>query len=95
MIPKEAIEVLRKNKPTYDPRECGKELCEACDVAIEALEKQIPKKPKYKEFGASKYWDCPVCGEVVLSHIDGIPLKNEYNHSHCGGCGQAIDWSEE
>lgn len=68
------------------------------NIVTESLEKQIPKKPKYKEFGASKYWDCPVCGEVVLSHIDGIPLKNEYNHDHCGGCGQALlwtDWSEE
>lgn len=32
-----AIEILRKNKPTSDPRLCGKELCNACDVAMSAM----------------------------------------------------------
>lgn len=34
----EAIGILRRNKPTSDPRRCGKELCEACDVAISAMQ---------------------------------------------------------
>ena len=34
----EAIEILKKNKPTSDPRRCGKELCTACDVAISAMQ---------------------------------------------------------
>lgn len=38
MNEKEAINVLRKNKPVTDPRECGIELCEACDIAIKAIE---------------------------------------------------------
>ena len=37
---KEAIEILKKNKPTNDPRRCGTELCEAVDIAIEALQEQ-------------------------------------------------------
>ena len=41
---KEAIEILKKNKPTCDTRECGKKLCMAVGVAIEALE----KADKYK-----------------------------------------------
>ena len=36
---KEAIEILKKNKPTCDTRECGKKLCMAVDAAIEVLEK--------------------------------------------------------
>lgn len=44
MTNEEAIEVLQKNKPIADTRECGKELVEACNVAIEALE----KADKYK-----------------------------------------------
>ena len=36
---KEAIEILKKNKPTCDTRECGKKLCMAVDAAIEALKK--------------------------------------------------------
>ena len=37
---KEAIEILKRNKPTSDPRRCGTELCEAVDIAIEALQEQ-------------------------------------------------------
>ena len=37
---KEAIEILKRNKPTSDPRRCGTELCEAVDMAIEALQEQ-------------------------------------------------------
>lgn len=37
----EAKAILKSNKPTSDPRKCGKELCTAVDIAIEALEKQM------------------------------------------------------
>ena len=33
---------------------------EAVDMAISALEKQIPKKPKTL---LEEYWVCPVCGK--------------------------------
>lgn len=44
MTNKEAIEILKRNKPTSDPRRCGKELCAAVDKAIEALENNSGKK---------------------------------------------------
>ena len=50
---------------------------EALKLAIEALEKQIPKKP-YWEYGGCH---CKSCGLDVLSDEDFCPL-----------CGQAIDW---
>ena len=37
MTTNEAIEILRKNRPTSDPRPCGMELCDAVDMAISAL----------------------------------------------------------
>ena len=40
MTREEAIEILRKNRPTSDPRPCGMELCEAVDMAISALRQQ-------------------------------------------------------
>ena len=43
MINKEAIEILKSNKPTSDPRKYGKDLC-AADKAIEVLEKQERKE---------------------------------------------------
>lgn len=67
---------------------------EALDVAIQALEKQIPKKPtsidyeKYVDvignagFLRGAYW-CPNCNYVVKSG------------SFCSNCGQKLDWSDE
>ena len=36
---------------------------EAVNMAISALEKQIPKKPKMPLY---EYWVCPVCGKKGL-----------------------------
>ena len=59
---------------------------EAFQKAIEALEKQTPKKP---------IWDS--CnGEYHCSSCDVIMDVEYYNKlNFCGDCGQAIDWSEE
>ena len=40
MTNEEAIEILRRNRPTSDPRPCGMELCDAVDMAISALRQQ-------------------------------------------------------
>ena len=60
-----------------------------CDLIIEALEKQLPKKPieindaytpKIGEFRVAK---CPNCGKEVSDRFDV-----------CLECGQKLDWSE-
>ena len=74
---------------------------EALDMAISALEKQIPKKPKHIDKNATfdGNWKmvCPACGRVLVERIT-TPEESYpriYNHSpHCI-CGQAIDWEEE
>ena len=58
---------------------------EAFEMAIEALEKQIPKKP----IGQSVLYRCPACDAFVLKSIGVLP---DY---YCVRCGQKIDWSEE
>lgn len=50
----------------------------AVEIAVEAMEKQIPKKPKMP---LDAYWVCPVCGKKV-----------EHPYEHCMRCGQAIDF---
>ena len=73
---------------------------EAIDLAISALEKQIPKKPKHIDKNASfdGNWKkvCPACGRLLIERIT-TPEESYprfYNHTpHCI-CGQAIDWSE-
>ena len=65
----------------------------ALDIAIEALEKQSPKKPTYEGDGYAPdgtfIWDewlCPNCGSGYEVDYD--------DYSCCPNCGQRIDWSE-
>ncbi len=56
-------------------------------TVIEALEKQIPKKPnRHKEDNViGEYYSCPNC------------LNNELSDcydQYCCTCGQLLDWSE-
>lgn len=53
---------------------------EAYSVALNALEKQIPKK--LKDDG---WLYCPICGRDVL--------MDRFNY--CPDCGQALDWSDD
>ena len=72
---------------------CGKkdfydtEFENALALAIDALEKQIPKKPIIREaedsFGFVKYILCPNCEKVDFGYE---------RHCFCKLCGQAIDW---
>ena len=80
MTYEEAIRAIESNRPTSGYRI----LCEALDLAVEALEKQIPKKPyKDRENGVYYKEHCPNC------HRSLFP-----NDHHCV-CGQAMDWSDE
>lgn len=51
---REAIEIIKSNYPTSGYYM----LCEALDIAIEALEKQLPKKV---DVWANGTQHCPVC----------------------------------
>lgn len=66
---------------------------EAFEVAIEALEKQIPQKPYFGEPLGYKGFNgylCPICRNWLL-YPDEIPNSRD---SFCSFCGQKIDWSE-
>ena len=57
---------------------------EILDMAIEALEKQIPKKPiRIDDWG--EYYKCPICDEYAVDHL-GCKYK------FCRECGQRLDW---
>ena len=81
MKPEDAINWLNEIMPKwdYEANIYGAELKEA----IEALEKQVPKKIEYTSYG---YPNCPVCE----AELDGC---NYY--SYCPYCGQAINWEKE
>ena len=65
----------------------------ANEIAIQALEKQIPKKPTYEGDGYAPdgtfVWDewlCPCCGKRYEVDYD--------DYDYCPHCGQKIDWSD-
>lgn len=71
MSNEEAIIDIREN---IQPIVGGKSL----DIAISAIEKQIPKKPRKTRTEIV----CPTCATLVGSS------------PYCRYCGQAIDWSD-
>lgn len=99
MTESEAIEELK-----YDCNELGKAI--PCDtswgssfenayrMAIQALEKQIPKKPTYDGDGYAPdgtfvwdEWICPCCGSRYEVEYD--------DYDYCPDCGQKLDRSDE
>ena len=95
----EAIEELKNSIISYEVQNPSNITCdlttEVLDMAIQALEKQMPKKPDCIE---DKMWCCPVCDNHLLHKWIKYPTKlmpKAEGLPHCMSCGQAIDWSEE
>ena len=89
MTNEEAIEYIAERYVTMSMcltlDECRKHN-KAISIAIEALEKQIPKKPLHMH----KNYYCPICKEDGwMLWDDAIPNDMD---KYCGKCGQAIDW---
>lgn len=91
MKPEEALEILRKPElpdlskghihTIGEPKRISmSEYLEARKIALEALEKQIPKKPIESEFTPLI---CPDCEAKII-------LGQRY----CENCGQKINWEE-
>ena len=58
-------------------------LTEALNLAIEALEKQISKKPIHNQ----DVFNCPKCSyQIVFDSHKGL---------YCDICGQKIDWGDD
>lgn len=86
---REAIETIKSNYPTSGY--CM--LCEALDTAIEALEKQLPKRVDFEEDVAENMCvECPSCGSFLGYWVDC--LDENYQFDNCKHCGQRLDWSE-
>ena len=98
MTPKEAIEQLESlilNSQSFHEEEgdIWEKDIEALNMAISALEKQIPKKPNVWGDGYADgnlvydMYNCPNCEKIY--EID----YEEYDC--CPNCGQAIDWGDK
>ena len=88
MTESEAIKEIRFNMSTIGlSNEAAKRVVEARDMAINALEKQIPKKPHKNFEKFSGVW-CS-CGKYLGK---GYFIDKP---SYCMDCGQKLDWSDE
>jgi len=70
-----------------DLSDVGFECKENTRVAIECIEKQIPKKLKHEV--------CPNCNtnnDVIIKHL-GNPQAHKF--VYCWNCGQKLDWGNE
>ena len=88
---KNQLEELIQDRKSFicggDDDEIYKKDIEALQIAIQALEKQIPKRPLGGfDFANNEYKICCECSAIVQ---DG-----EWRAYYCPDCGQAIDWSE-
>ena len=81
-----AIETLKDMRSIFGERSHNQHSLPALDLAISALEKQIPKKPKqYTDIFKMTYYFCPICEYVRITG----------NQKRCDVCGQKIDWEVE
>lgn len=81
MTPQQAIKTI-KHGCIYRDKRGG----EALTVAVEALKKQIPKKPILDVIFPSgvEWYLCPVCNHNGIEKVG----------CYCHNCGQALDWGD-
>lgn len=81
MTNEEAIIDIREN---IQPIIGGKSL----DIAVSALEKQIPKKVSVLEMPSETIYSCPNCHTVFPNEHSAIS-----HGKYCSNCGQALDFN--
>jgi hypothetical protein len=71
-------------------------LRDAVDVAIQALEKQIPKRPIFNHnlSDTLSLFHCECGNAIKVSHDIGI-MNNNNAPNYCSKCGCRLDWSDE
>lgn len=68
----------------------------ANETAIQALEKQIPKKPIFNHnlSDTLSLFHCECGNAIKVSHDIGI-MNNNNAPNYCSKCGCRLDWSDE
>ena len=93
----EAIAEVRFNMSTIGLKESSvKRVVKARDLAIKALEKQMPKKPIFNHnlSDTLSLFHCECGNTIKVSHDIGI-MNNNNVPNYCSKCGCRLDWSDE
>ena len=87
MIEDQATDLLRYMEDYTD----DEKMLKAAELAVDALERQVPAKPVVKETREGKitYFYCLTCKRLI-GWTTGIPKELRF----CSGCGQRINWSD-
>ena len=90
----ELLEYIRKTGNGETPY-VGRAQNIAIKMAINALKKQILKKPIF-DFNSSdtlSRFHC-ACGNIIWVHHDIGTMDNNDEPNYCSNCGNKFDWSE-
>ena len=99
MTIEEAIDIIRKSYLVDANGDTDRNRIKANWMAVEALKKQIPQKPrkiKVEYANCDSVWYptfCPRCFDNANIGLWDRLIDKET--PYCRRCGQAIDWSEE
>ena len=90
MTRNEAIKFAKENILAYTS-----EMAEFKALAIEAIEKQIPKKPIFSHnlSDTLSVFHCECGNTIKVSHDAGI-MNNNNAANYCSKCGCRLDWSD-
>lgn len=93
MTNEEALNIIEDVTWQDNGRHYGK-ITPAREIAISALEKQIPKKPILDTIFPSgvKWFRCPTCNNKIVSRLDGQWIAGR-PQKYCDDCGQALDFN--
>lgn len=84
MTEQEAIKIFKDRLELTDYRKQVPEYYEAMELAVKALERQIPKKPiKHETPDNYPFYVCPCCCTTDVER-----------HEYCFHCGQKLNLSE-
>ena len=69
---------------------------QAIDMAIDAIGKQVPKKPMFSHnlSDTLSVFRCECGNAIKVSHDVGI-MNNNNAPNYCSKCGCRLDWSED
>jgi len=84
----DAQSILLREREYYKNYNNTQHILDAIDLAISALEKQIPRKPKITDWNPAL---CPTCNEELSEHLGDGYYHHHTNLKVCE-CGQKLKW---